>query len=115
MKHTRLLFVLVLCFFVLTSLTAAVHTSVPVDHAVYRILDVAQIRGLIDNQIDVKPYSASRILSLLQTIASRPETLSKSELEYIQQLIASLKASYGYEPSDLQSLLTTGYLRSYDA
>ncbi|MEA5108007.1 MAG: hypothetical protein VB010_11730 [Sphaerochaeta associata] len=115
MKHTRLLFVLVLCFFVLTSLTAAVHTSVPVDHAVYRILDVAQIRGLIDNQIDVKPYSASRILSLLQTIASRPETLSKSELEYIQQLIASLNASYGYEPSDLQSLLTTGYLRSYDA
>lgn len=115
MKHTRLLFVLVLCFFVLTSLTAAVHTSVPVDHAVYRILDVAQIRGLIDNQIDVKPYSASRILSLLQTIASRPETLSKSELEYIQQLIASLKASYGNEPSDLQSLLTTGYLRSYDA
>lgn len=115
MKHTRLLFVLVLCFFVLTSLTAAVHTSVPVDHAVYRILDVAQIRGLIDNQIDVKPYSASRILSLLQTIASRPETLSKSELEHIQQLIASLKASYGYEPSDLQSLLTTGYLRSYDA
>ncbi len=115
MKHTRLLFVLVLCFFVLTSLTAAVHTSVPVDHAVYRILDVAQIRGLIDNQIDVKPYSASRILSLLQTIASRPETLSKSELEYIQQLIASLNASYGYEHSDLQSLLTTGYLRSYDA
>lgn len=115
MKHTRLLFVLVLCFFVLTSLTAAVHTSVPVDHAVYRILDVAQIRGLIDNQIDVKPYSASRILSLLQTIASKPETLSKSELEHIQQLIASLKASYGYEPSDLQSLLTTGYLRSYDA
>lgn len=115
MKHTRLLFVLVLCFFVLTSLTAAVHTSVPVDHAVYRILDVAQIRGLIDNQIDVKPYSASRILSLLQTIASKPETLSKSELEHMQQLIASLKASYGYEPSDLQSLLTTGYLRSYDA
>lgn len=115
MKHTRSLFVLLLCFLVLAPLSAAVHTSVPVDHRVYRILEVAQIRGLIENQLDVKPYSASKILSLLQTIASKPEKLSKSELQQIQQLIASFNASYGYEPSDIQSLLTTGYLRSYDA
>ncbi|WP_293911441.1 MULTISPECIES: hypothetical protein [unclassified Sphaerochaeta] len=114
MKHTRSLFVLLLCFLVLAPVSAAVHTSVPVDHEVYRILDVARIRGLIDNQIDVKPYSASRILHLLETIASQPEKLSKSELLQIQQLIASLNASYGYEPSNLEKLLSTGYLRSYD-
>lgn len=114
MKHTHLLFVLLLCFLVLAPVSAAVHTSVPVDHEVYRILDVARIRGLIDNQIDVKPYSASRILHLLETIASQPEKLSKSELLQIQQLIASLNASYGYEPSNLEKLLSTGYLRSYD-
>jgi hypothetical protein len=114
MKHTRSLFVLLLCFLVLAPVSAAVHTSVPVDHEVYRILDVARIRGLIDNQIDVKPYSASRILHLLETIESQPEKLSKSELLQIQQLIASLNASYGYEPSNLEKLLSTGYLRSYD-
>ncbi|MDX9825705.1 MAG: hypothetical protein RBU26_12285, partial [Sphaerochaeta sp.] len=114
MKHTHSLFVLLLCFLVLAPVSAAVHTSVPVDHEVYRILDVARIRGLIDNQIDVKPYSASRILHLLETIESQPEKLSKSELLQIQQLIASLNASYGYEPSNLEKLLSTGYLRSYD-
>lgn len=107
--------VLGLLFLTLSSLSAAMHTSVPVDHRVYRILEVAQIRGLIDNQLAVKPYSASRIIGLLETIAKQPEKLSNPEFEQVGELIVALSTSYGYEPSSLQSLFSNGYLRTYDA
>ena len=115
MKGKLLSYVLLLCFLALAPVSAAVHTSVPINHEVYRILEVAQIRGLIDNQIDVKPYSASSIIGLLETIEKQPEKLSKSELEQVRRLLVSLSASYGYEPSNLPNLFSTGYLRSYDA
>ncbi len=115
MKLNRPIFILLLCLLVSTPMSAAVHTSVPVDHEVYRILDVAQIRGLIDKQIDVRPYPASKIIGLLQIIANQPEKLGKVELQQIRQMLSAFSTSYGPEPSDLQNLFSTGYLRSYDA
>ncbi|SMP46327.1 hypothetical protein SAMN06298221_103255 [Sphaerochaeta associata] len=114
MKHTRLLCIILICFFGMASIPAAVHTSVPVDHRVYRILDVAQIRGLIDNQIDVKPYSASKVISLLETIAGQPEALRKGEAEEVDEILSHLYTTYGTSPSYADKLFSTGFLRTYD-
>ncbi|MGH0052034.1 MAG: hypothetical protein ACQ5SW_01420, partial [Sphaerochaetaceae bacterium] len=103
-------------FFVLAvgSVFAAQHTSVPVNHRVYQILEVAQIRGLIENQIATKPYSASKVISLLNQIAEQPSALSKAEQEELSSLLAELKTSYGTADSYTDRLFSTGYLRTFD-
>lgn len=116
MKRFRSFLVLgLLFFFTLSSLSAAMHTSVPVDHRVYRILEVAQIRGLIDNQLAVKPYRASKVISLLEEIASQPSSLQSGEAEEIAGLLSQLNQTYGTAPSYADKLFSTGFLRTYDA
>ena len=62
------------------SVFAAQHTAVPVGHRAYQILEVAQIRGLIENQTAVKPYSASTVISLLTKVAEQTDSLSDAEM-----------------------------------
>ncbi|ADY12742.1 hypothetical protein [Sphaerochaeta globosa] len=115
MKRFRGFLVLGLLFLTLSSLSAAMHTSVPVDHRVYRILEVAQIRGLIDNQLAVKPYRASKVIALLEEIASQPSSLQSGEAEEIAGLLSQLNQTYGTAPSYADKLFSTGFLRTYDA
>ncbi len=103
----------VLCISV-SLLSAAVHNSVPIGNRVYQVLEVAETRGLIENQSDVKPYSASKVLRLLFEIEKQKEKLTNSEQVELEQLIAELQTKYGTEPSLAKDLLSTGYLRTYD-
>ena len=96
------------------SVFAAQHTAVPVGHRAYKILEVAQIRGLIENQTAVKPYSASTVISLLTKVAEQTDSLSNAEINDLNSLITELQASYGTSDSYADQLFSTGYLRTFD-
>ncbi|WP_320121493.1 hypothetical protein [uncultured Sphaerochaeta sp.] len=96
------------------SIFAAQHTAVPVGHRAYQILEVAQIRGLIENQPAVKPYSASTVISLLTKVAEQTDSLSNAEINDLNSLITELQASYGTSDSYADQLFSTGYLRTFD-
>ena len=101
-------FVLMSLMVILTmgSVFPAQHTAVPVGHRAYQILEVAQVRGLIENQTAVKPFSASKVLSLLGQIAEQPDALSKAEIDELNSLITELQASYGTSDSSADMLLS---------
>ena len=96
------------------SVFAAQHTAVPVGHRAYQILEVAQIRGLIENQTAVKPYSASTVISLLTKVAEQTDSLGDAEIFDLNSLITELQASYGTSDSYADQLFSTGYLRTFD-
>ncbi|MDT4761987.1 hypothetical protein [Sphaerochaeta sp. PS] len=109
-----LVFVVGIGVILLSSVNAAIHTSVPIDHRVYRILDVAEIRGLIGRQVSTRPYSAKKVLSLLQQIEENRESLSPSEVAEVIDLQQELEHSFGFAESSVDDLLSTGFLRTYD-
>lgn len=115
MKSTKLLIcILLLGCLVFSSVGAALHISVPVGHEVYRILEVAEIRGLIDKQLDVKPYSASRVIALLEQIAAQPHKLTDGELVKLETMTTELHRFYGNEDSGVSDLVSTGYYRTFN-
>ena len=95
-------------------LAAAIHTSIPVDHRVYRILDVAEIRGLIERQVAARPFSAKKVLALLSEIQNQEEKLSSSEKKELASLVQEFTLSFGFAPSPIQDVLSTGFFRTYD-
>jgi hypothetical protein len=97
-----------------TPLAAALNSSVPVDHRVYRLLDVAEIRGLIDRQVATRPYSADKILGLLKQIQSQEENLSSSEKQELTSVVDELTMAYGKAEHGLDEVLSTGFIRTYD-
>lgn len=114
MKHTiGIAGILILLIFV-SPLFGAVHLSVPLDHEVYRILENAEIRGLIDTQPSVKPYNASTILKLLQQIQNHPGDMRPSERDEVARILANLRLIYGVQPSGFEDVLSTGFFRTYD-
>jgi|GEM_PF-578361 len=98
----------------LLPLTSAIHTSIPVDHRVYRILDVAEIRGLIGRQVAARPFSAQKVLALLAEMQGQEEKLSSSERQELASLMQEFESSYGLAPSPMQDVLSTGFFRTYD-
>ncbi|MBJ2355582.1 hypothetical protein JF818_03970, partial [Sphaerochaeta sp. S2] len=114
MKTIRIVLLIGVLLFTLSAITAADQLSVPLDHRAYQVLENAQIRGLIDKQIAVKPYSANKVLSLLTEIAEEQEQLSKLEREELGQLLEQLTRTYGTDPSPLDAVFSTGYFRTYD-
>ena len=96
-----------------SSLFAAIHTSVPLNNAAYTIIEIAEIQGIIEKQIEARPYSAKRIIRLLHEIIDRKEYLSKGELLQVSSLIDELTHIYGTTASGVDELFSTGYLRSY--
>ena len=95
-------------------LVSAIHTSIPVDHRVYRILDVAEIRGLIERQVAARPFSAMKVMALLSEMQNQEEKLSKSEKQELISLVQEFENSYGLAPSPIQDVLSTGFFRTYD-
>ncbi len=94
--------------------SGAIHTSVDLDHPVYQILEVAQIRGLIERQIAVKPYSAHTVMNLLEQIAAQETKISKNEVDEVSRLLSELEITHGRRNSGLNNLFSTGYLSSFD-
>ena len=114
MKRRPVVSVFLVLVFSIATLSAALHLSVPVDHKVYQILDNAEIRGLIKQQMAVRPYSTEKILSLLAQIESHPEKLTDAEMQVLDDLKKQLLLTYGTEPSSMSNLFSTGFLRTYD-
>jgi hypothetical protein len=99
---------------VLASATAGTNLSVPVTSRVYRIIDAAQTRQLIENQIQVRPYPASKVLALLQEILAQKEKLTDSEIAEVESYIAEIERSYGKDEQGVENLSTNGFIRTYD-
>ena len=77
--YTSIIVLLVVVAMGMLPLAAAIHTSIPIGHRVYRVLDVAQVRGLIDGQVAARPFSANKVMTLLAEIQKQDDKLSSSE------------------------------------
>lgn len=106
--------IVTLAISMLLPLAAAVHTSVPLGHRVYSVLDVAEIRNLIDRQIGARPFGADRVINLLLEIQDQPAKLSSAEREEVASLLAELNFSHGYEDSPFSDVFSTGLFRTYN-
>jgi hypothetical protein len=69
-----------LVFFVSLCLTAQTHTAVPLGDPVYHILEQAQMRGLCRFLPSAKPYSRAFIISVIDEIFTKNETLGFGRL-----------------------------------
>nr|WP_319474383.1 hypothetical protein [uncultured Sphaerochaeta sp.] len=114
MKTIRLVLLICLLLFPVSTITAADQLSVPLGHRVYQVLENAQIRGLIEKQIAVRPYSVEKVVSLLSEIAEEQEQLNEMEREEVAQLLRQLTRTYGTDPSPIDAVFSTGYFRTYD-
>jgi len=90
-------------FFGETALRAQTHVSVPVDHAVYYILDQAEIRGLCSPLPAVKPYTRLKILEavneILDSDPKRFGSLTDGEREILENIRAEFgKGEAGFDP-----------------
>ncbi len=85
--------------------------SVPLDSDAYRIISIGEVRGIIPNQVDVKPYTCRKVKSLLDTIYSSPLTTA-GEKKAIENLLASFEKTYGITKEG--SILEKGYLALTD-
>lgn len=109
-----LLALVLVCVMGVLPLASAIHSSIPVDHRVYRILDVAEIRGLIGRQVAARPFSAKKVMTLLAEIQGQEDQLSSSEKQELASLVEEFESSYGLAPSPIEDVLSTGLFRTYD-
>ena len=87
--------------------------SVPLDNEAYRIIEVGEIRGIIEAQSDVKPYNLNTVRRLLG-IMKDSELLSSSEKVCIDDILASFDSQYGLEDGSVsqKDKSTIGFFRS---
>ena len=91
----RKLIAMIAIFLAVFTLPAATFHSVPLDNEAYRIIDTAELRGIITTQVDVRPYNLDKVYSLLGEIKSST-LVSESEKAEIDRVISDLEFSYGY-------------------
>ncbi|MBC8552464.1 MAG: hypothetical protein H8D23_22780 [Candidatus Brocadiales bacterium] len=103
------LFVLLLLAF---PLEAGQHKAVPVGHRAYQVIESAELRGLIQPQISVKPYPASEVLSLLNQLSAKKDLLNEREIEEIEYLLDELTVVYVAD--ELSDILLQGSYRSFN-
>jgi hypothetical protein len=94
---------LTLFFFGETLLSAQTRASVPVDHAVYYILDQAQVRGLCSPLPAVKPYTRGKIIEVIDEIlAAEPKrfgNLTDGEREILENAREEFdRKTAGFDP-----------------
>ncbi len=91
---------------------AAQFHSVPVGHESYRIIEVAEIRGIIPPQSDIKPYNVNTVRALLGEIKDSG-AISSSERAEIERILSDFDSLYGREATTgVKDLLKKGYLRT---
>lgn len=89
------------CLFVLmivlvSSLYATAYHSVDISSEVYRIIDTAEERGIIETQSDVRPYNLNTVRRLLGEIKTS-SLISSSEAETIETILREFDSIYGME------------------
>jgi hypothetical protein len=87
------------------------HISVPLDHRVYPILKSAEIRGIIDTGMQVRPYTTNTVLEYLKIIET-DSSVSKSEKALAQELIDELNQETQPDNS-FNSMLNSGSYTTY--
>jgi hypothetical protein len=97
-----------LFFFGESVLSAQTHVSVPVDHAVYYILDQAEVRGLCSPLPSVKPYTRLKIIEAINEILNaEPErsllrrfgSLTDGEREILENALEEFgRKEAGFDP-----------------
>ena len=91
---------------------AAQYHSLPIGHEAYRMIEVAETRGAIPVQTDVRPYNVNLVRKLLTDILSS-DSFSASEKEQVNRVLDELDALYGSTPtSGLTAIIKKGYLRT---
>ena len=81
--------------FVAVPLFAQNHVSVPLDEPVYRIIELAEMRGLCEPLPGVKPYSRAVVLKVLDSILAADENQRVGALtEAERRILADTRASY---------------------
>ncbi|MFA7108879.1 MAG: hypothetical protein WC162_07020, partial [Sphaerochaetaceae bacterium] len=107
-KRVLIIFIVVLTMFASYSTS---NLSVGLENNAYALLENAQIRGIIPIQNQAKPYSAKKIISLLEDISSSSQ-ISQKERVVINSFIESLMLKYGSEEStELKDIALNGFYR----
>ena len=83
--------------------------SVPLDSDAYRIIDTAELKGIIPSQPDVKPYTYDKVKILLEDIYASSKTTDE-ERSFIEGLIAGFERTLGVgKDASFSKLLKNGY------
>ena len=93
MSMKRILGVVCICLACCTLFATQFH-SIPLDHEAYRVIEIGELRGIIDAQTDVKPYNLNTVRRLLGAMKSS-EQLSEGEKIRIDEILVSLDEQYG--------------------
>lgn len=94
------------------SLFAGQYNTVPLDSNAYRIIDWAEIQGIIPKQTDARPYTMKKVVSLFDDIkkSGKAFDLEISEIEALEEVF---KVTIGQvESKEWNQIVKTGYLGS---
>jgi hypothetical protein len=89
----------------------AQHSSVPLDHRAYDIISSGQLRGLLSPSMAVKPYAASKTISMLSEMIDSGELTDREQTE-IESIISQLRVTYTTE--NVSDIISQGSYRSYN-
>lgn len=90
-------------------LFAGQYNTVPLDSSAYRIIEWAEIQGVVPKQTDAKPYTLKKVLSLFDEIEDSG-IISPSELSELEALRESFNVSIGQvESKTWNQMAKTGY------
>lgn len=87
--------------------------SVPLDNEAYRVIELGELRGIIEPQTDVKPYNLNTVRRLLGVMRDS-NLVSSSEKVHIDEMLASFDSQYGLEDGSVsqKDKSTIGFFRS---
>jgi len=111
MKKVKTFVFLLFIFLLISPIYGAQnHISVPLGHRVYSILRIAEIRGVLDSVMEVRPFTTSKVLTYLNTLKDSNK-LSNSEREIVNELITEFTT---IQPDNsFKSLATYGSYSTY--
>jgi hypothetical protein len=81
-KKRTLLIILLACT-ITTGLFSQTHLSILLEEQEYLFLEMAQIKGLVSNLTQVRPYSHSTVLRLLEEIDTKRHRLTQNERDVL--------------------------------
>lgn len=87
--------------------------SVPLDNEAYRVIELGELRGIIEPQTDVKPYNLNTVRRLLGVMRDS-NLVSSSEKACIDEILASFDSQYGLEDGSVSQndKSSIGFFRS---
>ena len=94
-----------------TTLFATQFHSVPLGHEAYRIIEIGELRGIIEQQTDVKPYNLNTVRSLLKTM-KESDKLTQTEKEEIDEILNEFDLQYGKEDNSMTEETVYGFFRT---